>query len=500
MESKVEDDFNQWEVGNYFSMEKVLGYGSYGTVVSAFNHKKNKSVAIKKISDVYHSTEETKQILRGIILLHKIKHPYIVKLYDVIQAYKGSKNLFLEMEYFPFDMFSLFEANLNLTSAQIKKIMYSLLSALAYLHSAGIIHRDIKPGNILISNDYDIRLCDFDLAKPIYNILGQRPVFMPESNEMKEFHEQIRLASYSNNSIENKEEMLFDEIDDECEPDMPFQRSNEPSSAEIFGKSSKLAQSTSMLKDINREKSLEMELNAKAIVFDSKSKLSKYLYESKADRAKLQRKLSHHVVTRWYRPPEIIFAEHEYDYSVDIWSMGCIFAELLKMKAETGLQPSERRPIFMGSYCFPFSPAPSEDLNAYGPDKVKDEDQISKILSLNGTPTFDEVSFMTSDNAINYINSFPHQSKKSLTEFVPNITNEENNLLSQMLEFNPFFRITAESCLKHSYFSDVTGCLPYCPSDTKIDLGADFENDLTMDKITELLWQEVNSFKMENNK
>ena len=107
---------------------------------------------------------------------------------------------------------------------------------------------------------------------------------------------------------------------------------------------------------------------------------------------------------------------------------------------------------------------------------------------------------MTSDNAINYINSFPHQSKKSLTEFVPNITNEENNLLSQMLEFNPFFRITAESCLKHSYFSDVTGCLPYCPSDTKIDLCADFENDLTMDKITELLWQEVNSFKMENNK
>jgi len=54
-----------------------------------------------------------------------------------------------------------------------------------------------------------------------------------------------------------------------------------------------------------------------------------FLEETKAERMHLERKLSEHVVTRWYRPPEIILIERNYGPAIDLWGVGCILAELL---------------------------------------------------------------------------------------------------------------------------------------------------------------------------
>jgi mitogen-activated protein kinase 1/3 len=62
------------------------------------------------------------------------------------------------------------------------------------------------------------------------------------------------------------------------------------------------------------------------------------------------------VVTRWYRSPELILLEKDYSEAIDIWAVGCIFAELLTMKKENFPNVSDRKPLFPGKSCFPLSP------------------------------------------------------------------------------------------------------------------------------------------------
>ena len=66
--------------------------------------------------------------------------------------------------------------------------------------------------------------------------------------------------------------------------------------------------------------------------------------------------LSDHVVSRWYRAPELILMEKDYGVGIDMWSVGCIFAELLSMIKEHCPNFLERKPIFPGKSCFPLSP------------------------------------------------------------------------------------------------------------------------------------------------
>ena len=71
---------------------------------------------------------------------------------------------------------------------------------------------------------------------------------------------------------------------------------------------------------------------------------------------KAQKKFTKHVVTRWYRAPEVILMEQEYDKTLDVWSVGCIFAELLAMVQGNTASHEQRHPFFPGSSCFPLSP------------------------------------------------------------------------------------------------------------------------------------------------
>mmetsp|Transcript_40634 Transcript_40634/g.61927 ORF Transcript_40634/g.61927 Transcript_40634/m.61927 type:complete len:104 (+) Transcript_40634:545-856(+) len=61
----------------------------------------------------------------------------------------------------------------------------------------------------------------------------------------------------------------------------------------------------------------------------TKSDMAKHLQENRKERSRLKRKLSNHIVTRWYRPPEVILLQKQYDSGVDIWSTGCVLGEML---------------------------------------------------------------------------------------------------------------------------------------------------------------------------
>ena len=127
-----------------------------------------------------------------------------------------------------------------------------------------------------------------------------------------------------------------------------------------------------------------------------------------------------YVVTRWYRAPEIILNASEYTKAIDIWSIGCIFAELL---GRTAIFPGE-------NYL----------------------DQIQRVISVLGTQTYDDISFISNQQALEFLKSLPKRSKQNFKNLFPNANPLGLDVLSKMLEFNPNKRFTAEECLSHPYF------------------------------------------------
>jgi mitogen-activated protein kinase 1/3 len=107
---------------------------------------------------------------------------------------------------------------------------------------------------------------------------------------------------------------------------------------------------------------------------------------TRANSNPLVKELTGHVVTRWYRAPELILVEREYTTAIDIWSVACIFAEiqsLLKKNARTFL---DRKPLFPGTSCFPLSPDLTTKMRRAG-FPSSNGDQLACIFEVLGTPT-----------------------------------------------------------------------------------------------------------------
>jgi len=111
-------------------------------------------------------------------------------------------------------------------------------------------------------------------------------------------------------------------------------------------------------------------------------------------------------VTRWYRPPEIILIEKQYGPAVDIWGVGCILAELLQKTQEHqgDTETNKDQPLFPGKSCFPLSPDKHSKRKG---STFTEKDQINVIMNVLGTPTPDDLSFVTDQTAMNYIKDFP---------------------------------------------------------------------------------------------
>ena len=137
-------------------------------------------------------------------------------------------------------------------------------------------------------------------------------------------------------------------------------------------------------------------------------KKKKKLLKSK----KVKKNLTSHVVTRWYRAPELILIEKNYNSKIDLWSLGCIFAELLQMLEEHAESPLDRSPLFPGTSCFPLSPDSNAKIIKCG-FPVSVMDQLIVIIKKLGFPTKKDLDFITDDKAREYINSLPKKKKKN---------------------------------------------------------------------------------------
>ena len=142
-----------------------LGKGAFGEVWKVTHENSNKIYCIKMMQkrDIFEQ-KLINQINKEISIMYNINHPYSIKLYN---HFEDNDKLYLIMELASNGNLYNFIQNKNLkikTQEMIKKIIIQVIEIIKYLHSLDIIYRDIKPENILLDKDYNIKLCDYGWA------------------------------------------------------------------------------------------------------------------------------------------------------------------------------------------------------------------------------------------------------------------------------------------------------------------------------------------------
>ncbi|KHJ43832.1 kinase domain protein [Trichuris suis] len=306
--------------------DRPIGYGAFGVVWSVTDPRSGKKVALKRMPNVFLNLASCKRVFREIRMLCSFKNDNVRE--DLFHYFIGAchllpvlscldilhppnARLFVEIyvltELMQSDLHKIIVSPQPLTSDHVKVFIYQILRGVKYLHSANILHRDIKPGNLLVNSNCLLKICDFGLAR----------------------------------------------------------------------------------------------------IWDPSE----------------QGHLTHEVVTQYYRAPELLMGARKYTAAVDVWSIGCIFAELLG-----------RRILFQ----------------AQGP-----VEQLNLIIDLLGTPTVTEMKYAC-EGARSHVLKSPFRSPKlfKLYSLSPHATQEAVDLLAQMLCFDPDQRVGVENALGHPYLEE----------------------------------------------
>ncbi|KAG9355831.1 hypothetical protein JZ751_000673, partial [Albula glossodonta] len=136
---------------------------TYGTVFKAKNRETHEIVALKRVRLDDDDEGVPSSALREICLLKELKHKNIVRLHDVLHS---DKKLTLVFEYCDQDLKKYFDScNGDLDPETVKSFMYQLLKGLGFCHSRNVLHRDLKPQNLLINRNGELKLADFGLAR-----------------------------------------------------------------------------------------------------------------------------------------------------------------------------------------------------------------------------------------------------------------------------------------------------------------------------------------------
>lgn len=288
---------------HYAKVDKI-GEGTYGIVYKAIHKETRETIALKKIrlDDDFQGVPST--AIREISLLRELEHQNIVRLRDVVHEERG---LYLVFDYLDLDLKKLMDSSPTFSSniPLVKGYLYQILAGIAYCHSHRVLHRDLKPQNLLIDpNTTCLKLADFGLARAFG----------------------IPVRTYT-----------------------------------------------------------------------------------------------HEVVTLWYRAPEILLGAKHYTTPVDIWSVGCIFAEMVNERA-----------LFRGE---------------------SEIDQLYQIFMKLGTPT--EALWPGVSELPDYQEYFPKWPRKDVKELAPMLDAVGGDLLMKMIQYEPSKRISASEALKHPYFADI---------------------------------------------
>lgn len=172
-----------------------------------------------------------------------------------------------------------------------------------------------------------------------------------------------------------------------------------------------------------------------------------------------------YVVTRWYRSPELLLASDDYATAIDMWSIGCILAEMYT-----------RRPIF-----------PGKDTR----------NQVELICRIIGKPTPAEIESVRNKRAREFLKSLPPSRCVSWAKVLPEADESARDLISRLLVFDPKKRLTAKEALEHPCVADYRDRSTETDADPSIrleDLEPPNEKKIGREGIRRLMWDEMLRF------
>ena len=148
-----------------YTLEKRLGQGAMGTVHLVTRKRDGRQLALKRVNFADLSHEERKQTLLEVALLSRLRHPNII---EYVEHFHDGDDLCIVMEVAPDDVLKVVRrakaAGTPLPEEQLLSILSQVASALHYAHSCRVLHRDVKPANVLLTADGTPKLSDFGIS------------------------------------------------------------------------------------------------------------------------------------------------------------------------------------------------------------------------------------------------------------------------------------------------------------------------------------------------
>lgn len=185
-------DLATFQVGDYIILKKKIGRGAFSTIYKGYNKYTRKTVAVKEIS-LETVNKYEKSLRRETEIMKKLNHPNIVKLYETIID-DETENVYLIMEYFARGDFYKFLNKRPLKEKYALKYLRQIADGMEYLLNNKIVHRDMKPQNILMTQTGTIKITDFGFARYFDNdlliqtICGSPLYMAPEIMKEKKYN------------------------------------------------------------------------------------------------------------------------------------------------------------------------------------------------------------------------------------------------------------------------------------------------------------------------
>ena len=162
-----------------YDVSQKLGKGAYGIVWKAIDKKSNKIVALKKIFDAFQNATDAQRTFREIMFLQELNslnggHENIIRLLNVLKA-DNDRDIYLVFEFMETDLHAVIRANI-LEDIHKRYIIYQCVKALKFIHSGDLLHRDMKPSNVLLNSECHVKVCDFGLARSIASVNEEKSI------------------------------------------------------------------------------------------------------------------------------------------------------------------------------------------------------------------------------------------------------------------------------------------------------------------------------------
>merc|ERR1711998_535330 len=173
-----------FDIDTRYRPHRRVGEGTYGMVCSARDSHSREEVAIKKIANALLDVDDLKPLLRELRLLRHFSHENILCLRDVMPPPVGGLSLWQDVyivtELLDTDLHKVLQSDQPVSDEHVQFFIYQLLRGLKAIHSAGVLHRDLKPGNLLLKKDCDLKICDFGLARGVHPEGGKQSTKLTE--------------------------------------------------------------------------------------------------------------------------------------------------------------------------------------------------------------------------------------------------------------------------------------------------------------------------------